>query len=315
MFAGYAVVGFFIISGYLMTLVMHKTYGYTLQGSINFILNRMLRLLPMYWLAVILTIILIFWIGADAVKNYHLAMQIPSTFEGWLSNITMLFWSWDLEISNRAIIYSSVAVVPRLVPPAWALTTEIIFYALICFGVSKNLFRVWLWLAVSICYYIATFFVGSTWWLRYYPALAASLPFCIGSLIYFLKEKYTPKLNPLLLFVLILLNAAYHPNYDLGAIVNMVLVALLILSIANGYKFPFITSKIDKIIGDFSYPIYLLHWQVGLMVSYVVIGHPARHEIVVYFVSLAVILVLSVLMIEVIDKPIQKVRTIIKSSS
>ena len=55
----YAVFGFYVISGYLMTLVMNDTYGHTWSGRYAFALNRLLRLYPQYWAAATFSIVLI----------------------------------------------------------------------------------------------------------------------------------------------------------------------------------------------------------------------------------------------------------------
>lgn len=42
----YAVFGFYCLSGYLMTLIMQTTYGYSFQGVIKYGINRFLRNYP-----------------------------------------------------------------------------------------------------------------------------------------------------------------------------------------------------------------------------------------------------------------------------
>ena len=44
----YAVFGFFVLSGYLMTRVLHRTYGYGLRGLLAY-RDRALRIYPAYW--------------------------------------------------------------------------------------------------------------------------------------------------------------------------------------------------------------------------------------------------------------------------
>jgi peptidoglycan/LPS O-acetylase OafA/YrhL len=41
---GYAVFGFYILSGYLMTLIMQKNYGYSRGGVARYAVNRFLRI-------------------------------------------------------------------------------------------------------------------------------------------------------------------------------------------------------------------------------------------------------------------------------
>ncbi len=325
----FAVIGFFVISGYLMTLVMHSTYGYGLRGQISFVLNRGLRLIPMYWFVAALTLISIFWIGNTEVKQYHAAIYVPQGFGEVLSNLTLIFSSFaPIEYFKKGpdiynfIQYTPVDIVPRLVPPTWALTTEIFYYVLICLGVSRTSFRVYVWIVISMAYYAFTYAHGFSWWHRYFPILAASLPFSIGSLIYFLKVESMRggvriALNPLTLLSLVLLNTFYAiDGYEVRFFINLALVALLVFSIASGERFPLVSKKLDKSVGDLSYPIYILHWFVALVVSFVMFGHTVvdgTPEVYpTYFVSMAVIILLSIMMIMFIDRPVQKIRQTIK---
>ena len=108
----YAVFGFYILSGFLMTFILQKTYGYSLSGFKTFWLNRFLRLFPLYWVSITVTVVLILLWG-QRVQDYHEAMQLPQTFFDTLKNLLILFP--DREY-------------PRLTPPAWALTVELFFY-------------------------------------------------------------------------------------------------------------------------------------------------------------------------------------------
>ena len=45
----YAVFTFFVISGYLMTYILNENYGYSLRGRMKYLLNRILRIYPVYW--------------------------------------------------------------------------------------------------------------------------------------------------------------------------------------------------------------------------------------------------------------------------
>ncbi|MFT5239279.1 MAG: peptidoglycan/LPS O-acetylase OafA/YrhL [Candidatus Promineifilaceae bacterium] len=49
----YAVFGFYILSGYLMTTIMHTRYGYSPVGFLQYAVNRALRIYPAYWVSLI----------------------------------------------------------------------------------------------------------------------------------------------------------------------------------------------------------------------------------------------------------------------
>jgi len=321
----YAVFGFFIISGYLMTLIMQESYGYVTSGRISFIINRFLRLHPLYWLACMVTIALIYFIGDENVRNFHASMQLPTSTSNWIQNIFMVFPSWKPGTIH-----------PRLVPPTWAITIEMFYYALICFGLSKTLNRVKVWIFLSVVYIVYTFLYGLPWQSRYFHVFAASLPFSIGAFIYFCTQK-KPKLqivkpqifNAKRLFCLMLVNCiiwvlipkkALGVYYEIGFYINIIISGFLVYSIAIGGVVLNISKKLDKFIGDYSYPIYLLHLQGALISSYFLFGKAHNFHIITpsstlnFLLALFVVLFLSTIFILVFEKPIQNVRLRIKSN-
>lgn len=319
----YAVFGFYIISGYLMTLIMHESYGYTLIGRYSFATNRFLRLYPQYWIAALLSISLIIIWGADVTTSFHKSIYMPTSFQDMLHNLFMAFTAWFPNSIN-----------PRLVPPAWALTVEIFFYVLICLGISKTFLRVKIWLVLSVCYVVYSFVSGLEWSARYFPVAAASLPFAIGSTIYFLSKNsqfieafHKLPFSARSLYILFLANCIIWiliSHADVGAFIevgfylNITFCSLLVIALVTGGKIIKLNRKIDKLIGDYSYPIYLLHWQSGLIASYVIFGE-AFHEfsyrgLVSLTCALVIVAVLSTVFIYGVDEPIQRVRKRIKAN-
>ena len=218
---------------------------------------------------------------------------------------------------------------PRLVPPTWALAVEIFFYAMICLGISRTFNRVKIWLFLSIGYVIGSYVAGWSFQERYFPLGAASLPFSIGAAIYFLSkirpvnELYSKLgVSSLHLFVLMLANCLVWMNIDslveVGFYLNVLIFSFLVYSIATGNEILNLDKKVDKWMGDFSYPIYLLHWQSGLLVSYVIFGE-SFHEVSFRSLSsltgsIVFVFILSFVFICTIDKPIERIRANIKAN-
>ncbi|MBB6341951.1 peptidoglycan/LPS O-acetylase OafA/YrhL [Pseudomonas fluvialis] len=319
----YAVFAFYIISGYLMTLIMHENYGYTLKGRYSFSANRALRLYPQYWCAALLSIAIIKIYGPNAVKGFHESIYLPTSTKDILHNLFMFFTAWSPSSIN-----------PRLVPPTWALTIEIFFYILICLGISKTFFRVKLWLSISISYVILSYAANWEWQTRYFPIAAASLPFSVGSAIFFLaknekllKASKNLSLSARSLYFIFLSNCIswtilYQRNIgyiaEIGFYLNIIFSSLLIYTLATGQKIFPLSKKTDGIIGDYSYPVYLLHWQCGLIASFIIFSE-AFHELSLRGLAnltLATIITatLSTILIYRLDKPIQKIRDQIKKN-
>jgi peptidoglycan/LPS O-acetylase OafA/YrhL len=314
----YAVFGFYVLSGLLMTTIMHKTYGYNLKGQLRYLTNRFLRIYPAYWLTILISLIGILIIGENVAQKYHDKFLVPTNFEEILRNILIVF---------------SHESKPQLSPSAWALSVEIFFYLVICFGLSKTYRRTLTWLIVSIVYTLLLIIFDHQWEDRYFPIQAASLPFAIGSYLYFVikenrwKELFQKQyLHPALLTVILLVNFALHWTierkaniplvFETGFYINLVLVASIVLGLAYGQSYPFLNKGIDKHIGDLSYPIYLLHWQIGLFVSFLILGTPYRNNsikgAIVLCVAIPVTILISFLMVRFVDRPMDKIRAAIK---
>src|SRR5688572_16262825 len=51
----YAVFSFFVLSGYVVTKVLHESYGVDGAATCRFLLNRGLRVYPLYWMTLAIT--------------------------------------------------------------------------------------------------------------------------------------------------------------------------------------------------------------------------------------------------------------------
>ena len=169
---------------------------------------------------------------------------------------------------------------------------------------------------------------------RYSMLLAGSLPFSIGASIYHFREILVSKLsflekpssifflfgafiaNPL--FVLICRKFSLHDLAVFSYYTNYVVNALIVIGLIRG-KIPFFSARVDQVIGDFSYPIYLLHWQVGFFASMLLFGVPVRglsYEGVFSFLLASAICVFISLLIKIyVDAPIQRVRKRMRTSA
>lgn len=130
-YGNYAVFAFFILSGFLMTMIMHDQYGYSAAGRIKFVINRALRLYPTYLYSAVISVVLILIMGDVFLIKYNKHLFMPPDLVSVLSNLTMIYPAW---IPHR--------IEPILSPATWAITVELFYYCLICVGISKTKNRV-----------------------------------------------------------------------------------------------------------------------------------------------------------------------------
>jgi peptidoglycan/LPS O-acetylase OafA/YrhL len=317
---GLAVGGFFVLSGFLMTTIMQETYGYTASGLKRFAANRFLRLYPPYWLACAISLAVIAVCGAEHVKNYRSFITVPQGAFAVLTNATMIFPDFFPQ-----------RVSPRLSPATWALTVELFYYLLIALGISKTFRRTSIWLLLSVVYMVATLLLRlpSEW--RYFAIPAGSLPFALGALLYFRKDaihaflKRIPGMSSesiLLAFIALCAGLSLAPQTrlnplleEIGPSLSLGLSALLIVQLYyNGLSS--IPRRLDKLIGDYSYPTYLLHWQLGAFASWLLYAAPVRGpswaSAGVFLSDLALVAVVGAFSVFALDPVIERLRSRIK---
>jgi len=310
----YAVFGFYCLSGYLMTLIMNRNYGYSLSGFSKYALNRFLRIYPIYWLSVLLSLLLIWLWGQAEVSDYHPAIYLPQSVLDGLRN---------------AFIFFPLRQSPILTPPSWALTVELFFYLLIGLGLSKLRLVTWIWFLISVAYHTAAMIEGVDWASRYFTIYAASLPFSTGALMFHYRDwvirffentfgkfsVYLPSLILSAIFINWLIGDITGLSEGLSFYVNYMLCALIIPCLHFRDKWLFVNKSLDKKIGDLSYPIYLFHYQIGFLVT-VMLGLGGfgveRPDRLLMVIAIPLILMFAYSVAVVVERPIEVIRSAVK---
>jgi peptidoglycan/LPS O-acetylase OafA/YrhL len=308
----YAVFGFYALSGYLMTFIMQNNYGYSRQGVGKYAINRFLRIYPIYWVSIGLSALLVLVVGEDVASAYHGDIRLPQTPGSLLRNLLLFFPFMES---------------PRLTPPAWALTVELCFYTLIGLGLSRTRRSVWIWFALSAAYHgVALYFD----WDFYFSVFAASLPFATGALIFHYRSELNAFLArtaagrshwlPVAAFTMMLVNwGVGHLMPELEKpwfYFNYLLCSSMVAILSDRKSLPVVSSRLDRWFGDLSYPIYLLHCQVGLVVMVAVnaagldLPHPGP---ALMAISLPFILAASWFVSVSIEAPIERMRSRVKN--
>lgn len=304
----YAVFGFYILSGYLMTYIMQRNYGYSLAGVKRYFVNRFLRIYPMYWIACLISLVLIGMLGAAYTKHFDAGMYFPM--------------HWRDMSKNVLIIFSNMSR-PKLTPPAWALTVELFFYLGIGFGFSRYRKLTLLWFFGSLCYTLVVNILGWSWEYRYFTIYAGSLPFSTGALIFHYREWLTGLHSrylgwpgmPVVYAVLVVANWAASYAWGLPDswpfYANYLLCALMTLALMDKSLLIWAKPGLDKALGDLSYPIYLIHYQVGLAVmaigDHLDIGLE-RPSLFLAVISIPVIILAAWLIATMIERPLELLR-------
>ncbi len=314
---------FYIISGFYMALVLNEKYvGPGSAGA--FYVNRLLRLLPAYWVmaAIALAIYLyIYFVTGTGLIAWVLALagKIAPWRELWFL------------VSNAALI--GIDWLPRIVPlkapdtallvaPAWTLGVELSFYAIAPFLLRKSVWTLAAVLVASLGLRLA-YFAGldlgaDPWGYTFFPYELAL--FMAGALSYRLYDRIRDRTSGaafgLSLVVAVLLFQVVQKGMTLSICnCDMVVVPLrttlyVYAAIAVAFLFRETKSnKIDMEIGELSYPVYLAHYP--LIELYNVVFHPDSSLVQATIRSVVILvtsLVVAVLIRRFVERPVDAAR-------
>ncbi|BAE74472.1 Acyltransferase family protein [Sodalis glossinidius str. 'morsitans'] len=331
-FGLYAVNCFYVISGYLITMILNTTYNFKL---IPFTTNRFLRLFPSYWLACITGIICIYFI--DNPKDFHLSYGLHISVKEFLANLLLIPWAF---LSDKIIISPFYAFATpefldfkgymfRAVTSSWSVAVEITCYFLLWCFVARGYKRTLLAILASSIYHWYAISVSDNIITTYSPFLAAMLPFSIGALGYFLSHSIEKKNKDLIkptryqIFSLFLFSFLFITNWYIGWQRNEAfasfhyyfnnIIAFGAVVALHGTKLSGKISKLAKFLGDLSYPIFLCHFFIGLVV-WQISGQPTENRgWIIFFIGYGLSVIWGLLSILLIDRPISKIRDLIRA--
>jgi peptidoglycan/LPS O-acetylase OafA/YrhL len=203
----------------------------------------------------------------DVASATNPRLQLPDTAQRWLSNISLFGL---IEVPSQPLWE------PSLVPPAWSLAIEVSFYILMGLLLARHRVIVTLWFAASVVYTAHAVLVDAPFGARYSTVAGASLPFSSGAMLYVYRGSldwlrgWTALISAPLFFGNVWL-AAYHrmgSPQRLHFYLSLLFGALLVsaLSRLKPQEAPSWFRRLDRISGDLSYPIFLCHWSVALVV-------------------------------------------------
>jgi peptidoglycan/LPS O-acetylase OafA/YrhL len=289
--AAYAVWGFFVLSGYLMTLVLTTRYGLTANGIGRFARNRLLRIYPSFLAVGVMGIATILALGRIGIDPAGLNPQflLPQGVVEWISNLGM-------------VPFAPVRGLP--VPVAAALFVEVWAYALMPLFASSRAAAI-LGLAVAVGANLQYGFGMPSFDARYCGFATGLMPFAVGAVAcHFragLRRFAAPTVSVLVwcAHALTWLGDVYWP-WTYGLWVSVPLSAWVVLSLIEAQP-----GRLDRFAGDLSYPVYLLHTTIG---AWFIPLFGFGRSLVFCAVALGVTLVASWGLLVAIDRPMQRLR-------
>jgi peptidoglycan/LPS O-acetylase OafA/YrhL len=258
-FGLYAVRGFFVLSGFLMTAALNEVYRF--NGE-RFWTNRLLRLLPPYYLVCAATFAFVAFVPEQAAQ-YLRFWQFDDRYRDVLMNLLVL----PLQFRDPEFRFS---------PAYWSTAVEIEMYFLLWIVIARREAFAAAAVGVGIVYHLACLDAGLGLGARYFNAPSALLSFATGALIYFLRARGAFNVDlrcGLVALVLWVANTmaagtilpesyVYGASYYIGTLAF----AFVVVGLANQQPGPRF-ARLDHALGELAYPLFLVQWLVGFIVA------------------------------------------------
>lgn len=286
----FAVLIFFMVSGFLMQLVLTIRYD-PIKDLMLFYGNRILRIFPLYWATLATALALSFWlsfhgVGYFALIGSHLeslgpcdAFILVFTQLALIGSDVLLF----LNITPHGIGWSSgasdaPAMLLMVNPPAWSLGIELLFYALAPFLARRKVGWTVALFALSAAARMTLIGSHSLTGLtadRFFPT---ALPFFLAGMLacrwrtVITRHPTSSRIagGGTILCVLSIgaVSVAGIRAGIPGQLFGLVFAGVAFVGIpalfafSNSPLLPVWVRRLDAEMGALSYPTYIVHWQV-----------------------------------------------------
>jgi peptidoglycan/LPS O-acetylase OafA/YrhL len=324
-----AVQAFYIISGFYMSLILNEKYIGVNNSYKLFISNRLLRLYPIYWTILLLTILYSVAISFYSKGNYlgnfepyyvnFEKMSFGSFILLLFTNLflflqdTIMFLGLDTSTGNLFFTSNFRQTTPQLytflfIEQAWTVGVEITFYLIAPFLVKRKPKIIILLILLSFILRAVLYFhfglKNDPWTYRFFPTELVF--FLLGTISYWIYKKLqTLEVNNTfnkLIWVAILAFTLGYSFLPMEAKSYLYLITFFI-------SLPFIfiytkTSKIDSYIGELSYPIYISHNLVKVVITSIKLPMIGGKGLVLTLLTI----IFSIVLNELLTKKIEKIR-------
>jgi peptidoglycan/LPS O-acetylase OafA/YrhL len=292
-----AVFGFYTLSGYLMTRVLHERYGFARPGIAAFLANRLLRLWPAY-----LVVIAVTWATLHfyPLAGFFFSLTEPHTVLEKVTNGTIL--------GQVGFDFKYLLPLSRLSPTSWSLSIELFCYCLLAFYFAKTPGRLTMLAVLGLAAILSS--TGYCWaedpapygpycfQNRYGVLQAGFIPFAVGGLAYFHRPAmlrwliaYWKWAGFALLCAEALVAVSLFASVTIGPYLGVpAMLALVVWD--GGDKRP---SAAADFVGRASYHLFIAHMSIAAILVVVFAGIP--NSFPVFALSVAIALMMSAFLV------------------
>ncbi|HTK01059.1 MAG TPA: acyltransferase [Bordetella sp.] len=319
---------FYVISGFLISYILNTNEAY--RSTARFYENRLLRLFPTYLVVAVVALALNWVANPEFLDVYRHSPNGADLFLV-LSNLFIFGQDWLMFFGIKGGVLtltgsyadSSVPLYQGLlVPQAWTLGVELSFYLIAPFILRSMRWVVVLFLA-SLALRAGLLYAGiaqsDPWSYRFFPLELAL--FLAGALSHRLllplwqrlsdRFHYLPELATGLFVIYVVLHFSVTINHNLRDVLALAaFTAILPLTFIYQGR-----HRLDKKIGQLSYPIYISHSVAILLVHQATSWIGLTNALAISTLNVLLSLVLATLLWSMVDSKIDRVRERVKSGA
>ncbi|WP_407155601.1 acyltransferase family protein [Bradyrhizobium sp. STM 3557] len=296
--AGFAVMLFYVISGFLISLGLDKKYEANSRGIAAFYKSRFIRIFSLYWPMAIIALV-----ALEPTRNLFVANLLVDKF----TNLFLFGIDW-----RSAYLPADTQTHPTLfgLQQAWTLGAELTFYLVAPFLLRSNAlaFGGLVASAAARAYCVHKVGFAEAW--TYYFAPSTFLFFLTGHAARSISLWFRPLLSPvvgvaLLSVCVIALLVPTYVGWDSPRF--WIVVACFSLSLPGIFEGTSRSVAMNSL-GNLSYPVYLTHFILLILlidhgfIRWLVKKIGSGTEIVVMF--LAIVIVAAVAAHQLLEKPL-----------
>lgn len=304
--AWYSVFAFYVLSGFLMTLVLNESYDFSRAGLKRFAWNRFLRIYPAYYTVILLAVV---WIIADGdLTPLHRSLQWPQSAGSWLVTLTLIGQAG----------FSEAHIFPtRLIPNAWSLAVELACYLILALWAARSAKRMWALFtlgaasAFGVCAAAQDMTAGNYHFMdRYVVIQAGFIPYALGGLAYFHRHRWRFRAKPVLFVsvtLLVVLAWSARDSMFMRYVAGIYSVTAVFVAVTLAlYRLP--RTRWDDYLGTLSYPLFVCHWVVASITAKLAVAPEAYQGMSAKILYLISSLMAAWLIARYIDMPIDRFR-------
>jgi len=295
--AAFAVWGFYCLSGYLMALILNEKYGFSPKGVAKFAANRFLRIYLAYYVVCALMLGL-FLIVPSQASAFLPQLHKPVALRGWLFSLTLMSPLGGGELLHGAA----------------ALRIELWFYVLMALGLARSKRIVIGWFLASCAITAWLLYRGVSFPDRYVGIRACSIAFSSGALVYHFRERFPvirtpwPAVGAACLWWghVWLANKFIGGAFLYGLYTSLIFsaIAMITLMRLDPKQMPGWLTRLDRLAGNLSYPIYLCHWAVAICVTALFPGL-SRESFWAFVICFPLVNLLAYAIYTIVEEPLQ----------